>query len=237
MPAAAIAAVATVGSAAVASNASKKAAKAQAQAAESANDLQWRMYEQSRADQAPWRDAGQNALTQLMQRVGQGGDLSRSFTMGDFQADPGYQFRLSEGMKGLENSAAARGGLLSGAALKAASQYNQNFASGEFNNAFNRFNANQTNQFNRLASLAGVGQQAATQIGNQAMQTGQIVGNNITGAGNARASGYVGSANAVNNGITQGMNWWQGNQLLNALNQPAYGVAQQPGVTGWVSQG
>lgn len=64
-----------------------------------------------------------------------------------FKEDPGYQFRLDQGMKGLNNSAAARGGLLSGAALKAADQYNQDYASGEYGNAFNRY---QTTRGNKL---------------------------------------------------------------------------------------
>lgn len=146
------------------------------------------------------------------------GVLNRSFGLSDFEKDPGYQFRLGEGQKALTNSAAARGGLLSGAAGKALARYNQDFASNEFGNAYNRFQTNQTNQFNRLASLAGVGQTAANQTANSAMQTGQIVGNNIVGAGNARASGYVGGANALTNAIGQGVNWYQQNQMVNSLN-------------------
>jgi hypothetical protein len=145
------------------------------------------------------------------------GSLMDDFTLADFEKDPGYEFRLAEGMRGLENSATARGGLLSGAALKAAARFSQDFASNEFGNAWNRDSINKTNKFNRLASLAGVGQTAATQMGNTSLQTAQTIGNNTTGAGNARASGYVGTANAINNGISQGMNWWQGNQLINKL--------------------
>lgn len=150
------------------------------------------------------------------------GSLQRTFAAKDFVKDPGYAFRLSEGMKGVNNSAAARGGLLSGAALKAASRYNQDFASNEFTNVYNRWNNDRTTQFNRLATLAGVGQTAATQLGNQAIATGQAIGNNITAAGNARASGYVGAANAVTGAVGTGVNMWQQNQLMNSLNNSGY---------------
>jgi hypothetical protein len=207
-----------------------KASKAQAQSArdaitaekegqQSAQAFQQRQFDQARVDREPWRQMGANKLTELGQRTAPGGDLMRTFGMADFQKDPGYDFRMAEGMKGMTNSAAARGGLLSGAALKAASQYNQNFASNEFGNASNRFTTNQTNQFNRLASLADVGQVQANQNASNAMSMGQNVGNgmmnaagnignNLMGAGNARASGYLAQGNALTNGINQGVSAW-----------------------------
>lgn len=135
------------------------------------------------------------------QQSGEFGNLMRNFTAADFQTDPGYQFRLGEGQKQIESSAAARGGLLSGAAAKALTKYNQNFASNEFQNAYNRFNTNQGNTFNRLASLAGVGQTAT----NQLQQAGQNFANNAGQAaiygGTQRASGYAGQANALASGL------------------------------------
>lgn len=179
------------------SRAANRAADAQAEAARQANELTWKMFEQSRTDQTPWREAGANALAQMSQRMGAGGDLSRQFGPSDMARDDGYQFRMAEGLRGVNNSSVARGGLLSGAALKAASRYSQDFASNEYSNAYNRYNTNQTNQFNRLASIAGVGQQSAQQTGQQGMAAAQTAGNNLLGAGNARASAYV----------TQGNQW------------------------------
>lgn len=215
---------------AVGANSASKARKSQEQSVRDSNALAERTQDQSiafqremddraRADRAPWLAAGTNALGQLTQRTAAGGDLMRNFGMQDFQADPGYQFRMAEGMKGLTNSAAARGGLLSGAALKAASTFNQNMASNEYGNAFSRFKGNQEGQYNKLASLAGVGQVAANQngsgatqmgqnIGNGMMQTGQQMGNNLIGAGNARASGYLAQGNNLMNGINQGISAW-----------------------------
>lgn len=154
--------------------------------------------------------------------------LMKPFTGANLQNEPGYKFGLQQGMRGLENSATARGGLLSGAALKAASRYNQDYAGTKYNEAFNRDNINKTNTFNRLASLSGVGQTAASQIGTQAMQAGQSIGNNVMAAGNARASGYVGGANAITGAIGTGVNMWQQNQLMNSYSPNFYGRGSNP---------
>ncbi|MGN6704405.1 MAG: hypothetical protein ACTHKB_15755 [Burkholderiaceae bacterium] len=145
------------------------------------------------------------------------GSLLKSFSQSDFQTDPGYQFRLSEGLKGINNSAAARGGVLSGAALKAANQYNQNFASNEYGNAYNRFNTDQSNKFNRLASVAGIGQTATNQVAAAGQNMANNVSENIIGAGNSRASSYIGGANAIGSGISGAINGYQNNQLMNRL--------------------
>ena len=143
--------------------------------------------------------------------------LMKTFTNEDFVKDPGYQFRLDEGQKALQRSAAARGGLLSGAALKATSRYGQDYASNEFQNAFNRDTTNKTNIFNRLASVSGVGQTAANQNSQNAMMTGNNIAQNQIGAGNARASGYMGQANAITGSIGQGINYFQNQQYMNKL--------------------
>lgn len=148
------------------------------------------------------------------------GSLMRDFSMADFEADPGYEFRKSEGMKGLENSAAARGGLLSGAALKAIQRYGQDLASQEYGNAYQRYNANQTNRYNRLAGVVNTGQGATNQVQNAASQFGQQQGSNIIGAGNAQAAGMVGSANAWNNAIGTGTNIYQQNKMMDLIRNP-----------------
>jgi hypothetical protein len=134
------------------------------------------------------------------------GSLMKDFSASDFQTDPGYAFRLSEGQKALDRSAAARGGLYSGATLKANDQYNQNFASNEYQDAYNRYQNNRTTKYNFLSNAAGGGQIAANQLG----QVGAQYANNIgqayqTGYGNAanaRASGYTAAANSWNGALT-----------------------------------
>lgn len=133
-------------------------------------------------------------------------DFNRKFTLADFQQDPGYEFRRSEGQRGVEASASARGGVLSGGTLKALDRYNQDYASGEYGSAFNRYQTDLTGRFNRLSSLAGTGQTATEQTVNAGTNlTGQLqtgannISNNIAAAGNARSSAYIGAGNAVGN--------------------------------------
>jgi len=132
------------------------------------------------------------------------GKYARDFGMQDFEQDPGYAFRLSEGQKAIERSAAARGGLQSGSALKAAARFGQDMGSQEYANAFNRYQINRSNQLNPLQSLMGAGQSAANTLTSAAGQQGQNQASNIYNAGQARASGYVGSANALS-GALQGI--------------------------------
>lgn len=126
------------------------------------------------------------------------GYLSQTFGPEQFAAgvDPGYQWRLQQGAQGVQNTAAAGSGSLSGPALKALMEYNQGAASQEYGAAFDRFQTQQGNIFQRLSSIAGLGQNAAAGVGNQAVATGSSIGANITGAGNAAAAGQVGAANA-----------------------------------------
>lgn len=208
MVAAAVVGSAVVGAAA-STAASSKAAKAQTGAAKRASDTELQMFERNAEMQAPWREAGEGALKDLSAGTAAGGDYMRDFTAADFQRDPGYQFRMDEGMRGVEASAAARGGALSGGALKDISRFGQDFASGEFSNAYNRFNADRDRRFGRLSQLAGIGQTATGQIANQGANAAANIGNYQTQAGNARASGYVGAANALNQGIGTIGNWYQ----------------------------
>lgn len=204
----------SIGGALISSNASSKAAKAQTQSADRASDLAYQQYLQTREDQAPWRTAGTAALSQLTGGLAPGGEFARSFTMDDYKADPGYQFRLGEGQKGIEAAATARGARYSGATLKALARFNSDQASQEFGNAYNRYNNDVTTRFNRIASVAGVGQ-TATNFTNAAGQTyASQAGEAIQNAGTARASGYVGTANAINNAVGQIGNYYTLQSLL-----------------------
>ncbi len=218
-----VVAAAVVGSAVVGGVMSNKASKTQAQAASQASDTQYltqqeanalqkEMYDQNRADMEPWRNAGVTALSQLSTGLKAGGEFNRNFSASDFQADPGYAFRQSEGQKAIDNSAAARGSSLSGATLKALSRYGQDTASAEYQNSYNRWNNDTSNRFNRIAGVAGVGQQATQTVGNYGQTTASNIANGTTNtannvasntiqAGNARASGYVGMANSLNSGV------------------------------------
>jgi hypothetical protein len=204
-------AAAIAGSAVIGGYASSRAAKTQAQAADRATEAQERMFNRQVELQEPFRQAGVNALPELI-------EASRytPFSMEQFQQDPGYAFRMREGLKALDRSAAARGGLLSGNQLRGVTQFGQELGSQEYTNAFNRYQAERAARLNPLQSLTGMGQSTAANVAGQAGQLGQSMAGNIIGAGNARASGYMGMANALTGGLGQYLNYSQGQDMLAA---------------------
>lgn len=161
-----------------------------------------RQLEQNRADAAPYREAGYDALAQQRAGLQVGGDFNRDFTLADFAKDPGYQFRMDEGARGLEGSAAARGGLLSGATLKALTQYGQNYASGEFNSAYSRFNSDRDRRFSRLASVAGNGQTVAANIAGMGTAATADIANMGTAATAANNQSRTNTVNGINQSRT-----------------------------------
>ena len=214
---------AIIGSAILGAASSRSAAKTQVGAADRAAELQRTQFEQTREDQAPYREAGYNALANLQRTAGNVPGAFK-FGAGDYQADPGYAFRLSEGQKALDRQAAARGGLISGGALRAAQRYGQEMGSQEFGNAYNRaltgYNtgvASENQLYNRQAALAGIGQTATNLVGQAGQNYANSAGNLMTGAGAASAAGQVGMANAFTGGLGTYLNYNQGNNLLNAL--------------------
>lgn len=196
-------------------------ADAQEDAADQAAQLQREQFNKTVELNEPFRQAGLAGQNRLLELLGIGGNKDaadygsamRDFGTADFQADPGYQFRLSEGMKGLERAAASRGGLLSGRAYKGLMDYGQGLASQEYGNAFNRFQTNRSNKLNPLQALAGTGQSATNQVSAAGQNYASGAGSAIMGGGNARASGYVGGANAINDSI----GGYRSNQLMQRL--------------------
>lgn len=198
-----------------ASNAAKKAASIQSDASKYSADLQNQQYLQSRQDQMPWLQAGTGALTNMSQLMGlptytfdQAG-YDKALAAGEnpnqdsfwvksqaapdlssFYTSPGYDFRLAEGEKAINRAAAARGIYNSGATLKDLLKYNQNTASSEFGD-----------YWNRLAGLSGRGQTTSTNLANLGQDNANALGNYYTGAANAQAAGQVGSANAWASGL------------------------------------
>lgn len=231
--------------------AARDAARGQATAAGQATDLQRGAYEKNLELNKPWYDAGVSALSDLAGGVKSGAFeapdeqfnealpqeqyQAPSFNF-DFKADPGYQFRLDQASKATERSAAARGGLFSGATLSDLASQSGQMASEEYGNAYNRarqgfesdrdqsygayrdkvgdsmqnrnfnygvFSDKQSrkrddlnNRFNRLSSLAGLGEAATSRQGSAATAFGQQAGDNLIGAANAKAAGRVGGYNA-----------------------------------------
>jgi hypothetical protein len=210
------------------SQAAGQAAQVQSDAAKYAADLQQKQYEENVKRQQPFYQAGVNALPELVQA-----SKYTPFSMSQFQQDPGYGFRLAEGQKALERSAAARGGLISGGAMKAATRFGQDMGSQEYTNAFNRYQAERQARLGPLQSLTGVGQTTAQQLGS----AGQTMASNVggygmaganaaaegyMGAANARASGYMGVSNALTSGLGTYLNY---NSPINQMLRPQQGVS------------
>lgn len=238
-------AIGAVGSGIAGAVGASKAAGAQSKAVMSAAELERqsaqealaenkRQFDVTQTNIAPWLTAGKGALTNLSQLLGIGGDTGAagfgSLMKGwdkSFQAptdvteqnDPGYKFRLDQGLQALQNSAAAKGGLLSGGTARAVNDYAQSYASGEYSNVYgrafgeyqqqyNQFQQNQANQFNRLSAVSGGGQTAAGELGQFGADSSRNIANILLGsagqqgqalqnAGAARASGYAGIANSL----------------------------------------
>ena len=224
-PVTAVTSAASVGSSLLGSSSSKKAAKAQAAAAEADRQLQKELYYDQVARQEPFRQAGLTTQAELLRQMGLAGDASsqgygnmlRNFAMSDFEADPGYGFRLQEGLKSMDRQAAARGGLISGAALKAAQRYGQEMGSQEYQNAYNRYNQNRNINYSMLTGQQAVGQGATNQQGQASQNYGTAAGNAMQNAAAARASGYMGSANALAGGLGQIANTYSQQQMMNRI--------------------
>ena len=200
-------------------SAAKDASNTQAEANRYAADIQRQMFEKQLELQEPFRAAGVNALSRLATGLAPGGEFGTKFSQADFQQDPGYAFRLAEGQRALERGAAARGGLISGNALKAAQRYGQEMGSQEYQNAFNRYYREREAMMNPLQSLAGVGQTTAQSLGGAAGQYGSAAGalasatgassaNALLAQGNARASAYGGYGQAAGQGLQGLYNNW-----------------------------
>jgi hypothetical protein len=201
----------------------RSAAAAQSDAAKQAGELQKVMFDQQLALQEPYRQAGLTGQNRLMELLGLGGNAGaadygkygRDFSMADYQADPGYAFRLSEGMKQLGHTAAGRGGLISGQSMKGLQDYAQNSASQEYNNAFQRYQTNRANQLQPLGNLMSSGQAAASNQAGYAGNYATNAGNAITAAGNAYAAGQLGQANTLAGGITSAATGYQNQNNFN----------------------
>ena len=188
--------------------AAKDAANISAATTREQTQLQRDMFNEQKANQAPYLAAGANALAQLREGTAPGGQFTRSFGMQDFQQDPGYQFSLGEGLKAMGHRAGARGGLVSGQTMKEMENYRRNAALQEYGNAFNRYQTNRANMLQPLQSLAGIGQTAnnalaqggqsyANQAGQYGMTNAANQGNAALAAGNAYGSAYSGIGNAL----------------------------------------
>lgn len=224
--------------------ASENAAQLQAQEAQNSLNFQEQEFNTQQANEAPFLQAGTGAVNTLAAGLQPGGQFTQQWNT-PFNAPtaeqaaqyPGYQFGLQQGEGALQNSAAASGGLLSGNTAEGLNNYAQNYAQSDYTNVYNQalqqyqqqyniFQNNQNTQYNRYASLAGLGQTTAGQLGQQGQAAAQNVGNidltsgaqqgqDIQNAAAAQASGYVGASNALGSGASNLSQYALLQQLLN----------------------
>lgn len=175
-----------------------KASEAQTNAAQKAQDTALGMYNTTRGDLAPFRQIGQDAGTQLSGRLG---ELTSPIVMDQatLEKTPGYQFNLTQGLKSVQNSAAARGLGNSGAALKGAATFATGLADNTYQNQFNNANTNQTNAYNRLKGLVDTGENAAAQTGALGEKAAYNTSQAQIGAGNAQAAAANATGGAIGN--------------------------------------
>lgn len=232
--------------------ASDNAAQLQQQEAAQSLAFQKQEFNTEQENQAPFLKAGQSAIGDLSGLLAPGGGLSQGWT-GSFtaptaaeaEATPGYQFTLDQGRNAIQNSAAAQGNLLSGGTEAALDQYSQGLASTNYqqafnnanttyNSAYNTFQNNQANQFNRLASVAGLGQTTAGQLGSEGqaaannvtntnLTTGSQIGQDYLNAASSRASGY----NAIGNSASSAANLLPLYSLLSQQQNQNQGITPQ----------
>jgi hypothetical protein len=216
------------------SMAALQSAQIQAQQAEAARQQQERFFNTAKAGYDPYSQFGQEATNRYATLMGlrpgvDSGALMRQPTATELgpSMDPGYAFREQQGMRALNASAAAKGLGISGANIKGAQEFGQGLASQEYGNAYNRFMQNRNNQIAMLQGGVGTGLTAAQGMGNLATGTGTNIANTMIGAGTAmgqglenaaqaRASGYMGGASALQSAL---------NTPVNAM--MAYGMADR----------
>jgi hypothetical protein len=200
MPVAVVAA-AYVGSQALKAKGARKGAKAQLKGIAAAKDDLNAGYDAAQEYQTPYVEAGKQTIGQLASGLQDGGEFNRSFSAADFEVDPGYQFRQDQGQKAVERSAAARGGALSGAAIKASNEHGQNLASQEYQSAYQRYNNDLNGRFARLSSVAQMGQHAADVSSSNETERGTNLGNLSINKGNVNAAKQIATYNAAANSL------------------------------------
>ena len=215
----------------ISSNGAQSAANTQASAANSATAAQQGMFNTEQANLAPFLQSGQTAIGQLSNMTAPGGSLTHQFDASDLNANmaPNYQFIKDQGMGAVNNQASVGGGLVGGNALKGIADYSNNLAGNAYQQAYNNYNTNQSNIFNRLSTIAGMGQASGANSATGASAFSNGIANTTSAAGTAAAGGAVGTANALTSGINNatGMNY------LGSLMNGSQGSATPANMTGF----
>ena len=204
---------AIVGSAVIGAVGSNMAANTQADAQKQAAATQQGMFNTINGQEQPFMQAGVGATNKLNTLLGTGGDpnaagygsLNKPFSAQDYlnNQDPGYQFQLQTGAQALRNADTPGVGSLSGPALKDLIGFNQGMAATGYQNAFNRYQTQNSNTYNRLYGIANLGQSAASNTGTAGATLGTGIAQAQAAAGGSLAAGQLGATNALAKGVNQ----------------------------------
>ncbi len=199
-------------------------ATAKTEGGNKAIDTQNRMFQQTQANLAPWMTTGQQANTALAGYSGVGPNGFnpnapgvKPFGMDDFMQDPSYKWRLNQGLDAVLNKRSAMGGVFSGGTIKALSDYGQGSASQEYGAAYKRYNDSIDSVYRRLTGLSSLGENAAANVGNNGLQTGQGIAQTQASIGDVQGNAAIG----IGNGITGGINNWLLAQALQSGQVPS----------------
>lgn len=183
-----------------------KAADAQTKAAQQAQMFQQQQYAENKANVQPYITGGQGASNLLQSFYGLNGDQALGESaLARFYQSPDYQFALKGGRDALDNSAAAKGGVLGGNQIRAQTEYGAGLATQNLNG-----------YLSRLSGMAGQGITAAGVLGNQGVASAKYAGDASMAAGTADAAGTLGMVKGFNSGLNT-------LSLYNQMGKSSYG--------------
>ncbi len=222
---------------------SNSAANKQKSSADGATALQQGIYEDTVNRNDPFVKGGTTAYNALLGRLGLAGadgtaasgygTLGHMPTAEEVMATPGYQFGLDQGQNALNRQLNARGMSYSGEQLKRASMFGNNYATGQYQNAFNNLQSSNQQQYNQLMGAAGLGQASANNTASAGQQFGTQAGQNMIGAGNAQAANSLAQGNIWGSAINQGVSAYR-NMPTSGGNSGSWG-STGGGSGGWGS--
>lgn len=181
------------------SMATKNAASQASDATDRANQLLADQFWQTRQDNLPLMELRNALLPNIKSLALQDSNVTAAEAM----ADPGYQFGLNQGSRLLQGSAAARGGLHSGAAMKALTKFGNDYATTKFNDVFNRKQTVVGNNFNRMTGAAGLGQAGYNQVNQAGANYASGVGGNILNNANFQGAAGLAQSNIIGNAVNR----------------------------------
>lgn len=139
------------------------------------------------SDLSPYTNAGTNALTSYTNLLGLNGTDAATSSMSNFTSSPGYGYQVSEGLKAVDQGAAAKGLLRSGATLKAEETLGSNLANQDF-----------SAYLSRLSGLTSTGLTAAS--GSANVNTGAATNNASIDGSSGKT--YASSANTIGGALS-----------------------------------